>query len=87
MKIATTSSPATWRWDISSPGFHATASALKGQPHELSVVYQITEGPQVKVAEVITVGRKHTRPELIDRQIPFSTGDPLERKRDDEERG
>ena len=60
-----------------SPGFHATASAPKGQPHELSVVYQITEGPQVKVAQVITVGRKHTRPELIDRQIPFTTGDPM----------
>ena len=60
-----------------SPGFHAKASALKGQPHQLSVVYRITEGPQVKVAEVVTVGRKHTRPELIDRQIPFKTGDPL----------
>ncbi len=60
-----------------SPSFHATASVLKGQPHELSVVYQITEGPQVKVAQIITVGRKHTRPELIDRQLPFSSGDPL----------
>ncbi len=60
-----------------SPGFHATASAPKDQPHELSVVYRITEGPQVKVAQVITVGRKHSRPELIDRQIPFTTGDPL----------
>jgi len=60
-----------------SPGFHATASVMKGQPHELSVVYRITEGPQVRVADVITVGRKHSRPELIDRQIPFSTGDPL----------
>ena len=60
-----------------SPGFTAKASALKGQPHELSVVYQITEGPEVKIAEVITVGRDHTRPELIDRQIPFRTGDPM----------
>ena len=77
MKIGTTSSPATWRLGYLSPGFHATASAPKDQPHELSVVYRITEGPQVKVAQVITVGRKHSRPELIDRQIPFTTGDPL----------
>jgi outer membrane protein assembly factor BamA len=60
-----------------SPSFHASASVIKGKPHEVSVVYHITEGPQVNVAEVITVGRKHSRPELIDRQIPFSTGDPL----------
>ncbi len=59
------------------PSFRTTATALKGEPHQLSVVYQITEGPHVKVAEVITVGRQHTRPELIDRQIPFKTGDPL----------
>ena len=60
-----------------SPSFRATATALKGERHQLSVVYQITEGPQVKIAEVITVGRQHSRPELIDRQIPFATGDPL----------
>ncbi len=59
------------------PSFRATATVLKGQPHELSVVYHITEGPQVKVAEVITVGRQHTKPALIDRQIPFRAGDPL----------
>jgi len=60
-----------------SPGFTASAKALKGQPHQLSVVYQITEGPQVKIAEVITVGRQHSRPELIDRQIPFQSGDAM----------
>ena len=60
-----------------SPGFTAKASALKGQPHELSVVYQITEGPQVKIAQVITVGPQHSRPELINRQIPFRSGDPM----------
>jgi len=59
------------------PTFRATATALKGQPHELSVVYHITEGPQVNIAQIITVGRQHSRQELIDRQIPFSTGDPL----------
>lgn len=60
-----------------NPGFTAKASAPKGQPHELSVVYQITEGPQVKIAQVITVGREHSRPELVDRQIPFHSGDPM----------
>jgi outer membrane protein insertion porin family len=60
-----------------SPGFTAKASAPKGQPHQLSVVYQITEGPQVKIAQIVTVGRDHTRPELIDRQIPFHSGEPM----------
>ena len=59
------------------PAFRATATVLKGEPHELSVVYHITEGPEVKVAQVITVGRQHSRPQLIDRQIPFKAGDPL----------
>ena len=60
-----------------NPGFQSTATPLKSDPHRLSVVYQITEGPQVKVAEVVTVGKQHTRPELIDGQIPFRNGDPL----------
>ena len=69
-----------------SPAFRATATALKGQPHQLSVVYQITEGPEVKVAEVITVGRQHTRPR-VDRP-PDSVQDrrSAEPERDDEER-
>jgi outer membrane protein assembly factor BamA len=60
-----------------NPSFHATATPLKSDPHKLDIVYNITEGPQVKVAEIVTVGRAHTRPALIDRQIPFRTGAPL----------
>jgi outer membrane protein assembly factor BamA len=60
-----------------NPSFQSTSTPIQGSPHRLAVVYQITEGPQVKVADIVTLGRQHTRPELIDRQIPFHTADPL----------
>jgi outer membrane protein assembly factor BamA len=60
-----------------SPAFTATATTLKGEKHQLSVVYKITEGPQVKIAEIITVGRQQSQPKLIDRQLPFHSGDPM----------
>lgn len=60
-----------------NPSFQSQATPIKGQPHHLAVIYKITEGPQVKIAQVVTVGRAHTRPELINRQIPFASGDPM----------
>jgi outer membrane protein insertion porin family len=38
-------------------------------PHRLEVVYEINEGPQVRTAQIITVGRKHTQQKLINREI------------------
>ncbi len=35
-------------------------------PHQLNVVYKIVEGPQVRVARVLTVGRNHTHQSVID---------------------
>ncbi len=31
----------------------------------------------MKIAQIVTVGRDHTRPELIDRQVPFHSGEPM----------
>ncbi|MGH9606802.1 MAG: POTRA domain-containing protein [Terracidiphilus sp.] len=51
-------------------GFHETASQVsKQQPHRINVVYHIYEGPRVMTARVITLGRKHTNQELIDRDV------------------
>ena len=57
--------------------FHASAKPVPGQPHELDVVYQITEGPKVETATIITDGRQHTKQSLIDKQIRLKSGDPL----------
>ncbi len=42
-------------------GFRATAKPVPGASHEMDVVYQISEGPQVIIADVITDGRPHTK--------------------------
>ncbi len=56
-----------------------TASAVsKSDPHRINVIYHITEGPRVVAGNVITLGRQHTRQELIDRDIAaIKTGQPL----------
>ncbi|GAC1644191.1 MAG: outer membrane protein assembly factor [Acidobacteriaceae bacterium] len=49
-----------------------------GQPHRLDVVYQITEGPQVTTANVITLGRSHSQPRLIAENVAdIKTRKPL----------
>ncbi len=50
--------------------FRETASQVsKEQPHRINVVYHIYEGPRVMTAERITLGRGHTSPRLIDRDV------------------
>ncbi len=53
-------------------GFKASAKPVPGTPHEMDVVYQISEGPQVRTATVITDGRGHTQQSLINRQVKIS---------------
>jgi outer membrane protein assembly factor BamA len=56
--------------------FHEVAKQV--QPHRLDVVYQIDEGPQVRTATVVTLGRKDTRQQLINREITeLNPGKPL----------
>lgn len=57
--------------------FISTARPLKSDPHRLQVVYKISEGPQVKVADIVTVGRQHTRQSLINRELEMKPQQPL----------
>jgi len=58
--------------------FHEVANPVPHQPHQLDVIYQIDEGPQVHTATVVTLGREDTQQKLIDRDIAGLTpGKPL----------
>jgi len=57
--------------------FRSTSKPVPGEPHQFDVVYQISEGPQVKTATIITEGRQHTRQSLIDKRLRLSSGEPL----------
>jgi len=58
--------------------FRATAAPVdKHHPHELVVVYHITEGPQVRIARVQTLGLRHTKQMVINRAVPMRTEQPL----------
>ena len=58
--------------------FRATAKPVPGVEHQMDVTYQISEGPQVITAEIITDGRGHTKQELIDKQARgLNSGQPL----------
>ena len=58
-------------------GFHAVAKTVPGDPNRLDVTYQISEGPQVKTATVVTDGRQHTRQSFIDQRVRMKSGEPL----------
>lgn len=57
--------------------FRATSKPVPGEPHQVDVVYQISEGPRVETATIITDGRQHTQQSLIDQQLKVRTGEPL----------
>lgn len=64
--------------------FRETAVPVNKDPHRLAVTYQIQEGPQVRIAEVATIGKKVTYQPLINRTIatlrpetPMREGDLL----------
>jgi len=56
-----------------------TATAVSKQdPHHINVVYHIHEGPRVVAGELITLGRLHTQPRLINQDTAeIKTGQPL----------
>ncbi len=58
-------------------GFRASAKPVPGEPHQMDVVYQISEGPQVRTATIITDGRGHTQQSLINSQVKIKPGQPL----------
>ena len=57
--------------------FRATATKSKNDPHQLDVVYHITEGPRVITASVIQVGQKHTEGWLISRTAKLDPEQPM----------
>ncbi len=63
--------------------FRSTAKAVNKGSHEVRVVYQIYEGPQVTTNNIITLGAKATRQSYIDlttrlwKNTPMSEGDML----------
>jgi outer membrane protein insertion porin family len=58
--------------------FRATVAPVdKQHPHQLVVAYQITEGPQVRFAQVDTLGRRHTQQALVNRTVQMRTEQPL----------
>ena len=58
-------------------GFRATAKPAPGDPHHMNVVYQISEGPQVTTATIITDGRQHTQQSIINKQLQIKSDEPL----------
>jgi outer membrane protein assembly factor BamA len=58
--------------------FHVVAQASADDPHKFDVEYDITEGPQVKTNEILTVGRRVTQQGVIDTRLRgVKPGDPL----------
>jgi outer membrane protein assembly factor BamA len=55
-----------------------TSQPLPSDPHRFQVLYEITEGPQVRTNRVVTLGRDRTRQALIDRDVAtLRPGAPL----------
>ena len=63
--------------------FRAKAAPINGDKHKLAVVYEIYEGPQVRTATVVTLGRRETRQSLISRETKpdLPVGQPLRENR------
>ena len=58
--------------------FRQTAQQVPHQPHRITVTYSIQEGPQVQTAEVVTLGRRHSKQGLINHNTAgLHTGKPL----------
>lgn len=57
--------------------FRASAKPVPGDAHKMNVTYQISEGPKVVTATIITDGKQHTRQEIINRQIKLASNQPL----------
>ena len=53
------------------------AQPVKGDPHHVAVTYTIHEGPKVTTAQLIIVGKQHTRSELITTSTNIKIGRPL----------
>jgi outer membrane protein insertion porin family len=57
--------------------FRSEVRPKADEPHEVDVVYNITEGPQIFAKAVEPLGAARTDPELILRSVNIKTGQPL----------
>lgn len=55
----------------------ATSSPVPNHPHRLNVIYDIQEGPEVKVRQVLVLGARHTKPQYIQSRTGLQAGDPM----------
>ena len=61
-----------------SATFHSSAQPSPNDPHKFEVVYEISEGPQVRANNIVTVGPKVSQQALIDKQTrTLQPGQPL----------
>src|SRR2546425_789455 len=54
-----------------------TIDDYRGKKGDLFVRFHIKEGPQIRVARVLTGGYEHTRPNIVQREVEVKPGGPL----------
>ncbi len=59
------------------PGEYAAGGGFPDAPKLVHLHYQIEEGPQVRVRNILYSGRRHTRLGVIRREVRFRQGQPL----------
>jgi outer membrane protein insertion porin family len=57
--------------------FKSTVKPVPDRPNHVEVTYAIEEGPQARIASVVTLGEEHTRKQFIDRTADVRAGRPL----------
>ena len=57
--------------------FEAAATPAAGAPNRMDVTFQIHEGQQVFVDQVLVSGLNHTRPHIVGHQIQINSRDPV----------
>ncbi|HLJ90225.1 MAG TPA: POTRA domain-containing protein [Candidatus Angelobacter sp.] len=57
--------------------FKAISSPVENDPHRVTVLYMIDEGPQVRTTQVGLLGAQRTRPEIIAKQSRIPVQQPL----------
>jgi outer membrane protein insertion porin family len=65
-------------YNLGFPGAHFQEELLPGgAPNRVKLVYHITEGPKIEVAQVLISGYQFTRRGIIARQVKIEPGGPL----------
>ena len=61
-------------------GFHATDVSVIPRRHDgvADVTYEVQEGPQTRVGQILVSGLVQTKEYVVRRELPFQPGDPLD---------